>query len=294
MFICQPTLPALLYLWDKRTLYLGPLRSPAQLSLVASRLLVSLAGEIRFREKTQTLDCFSRSLLLPVGWQGQVDTGGGLVADCHLDVSGFDHALLLQLAQRREQGAAYDLSLELLLQQSFRSIYQHPPAPLEVCAQLQQLLNPPGPAGQLVFRFDPRVWQTIQRIKTSQLHNHSVAWLAQQVDLSSSRLLSLFKGQVGVPIRRYRLWYRLLCATQQMTTGSSVTEAAVHAGFADAAHFARTYREILGFHPSALSLHPALRVFVGATIDESVTCRTNLDGCGKHSQFVQVGLGSEA
>lgn len=267
MFICQPTLPALLYLWDKRTLYLGPLRSPAQLSLVASRLLVSLAGEIRFREKTQTLDCFSRSLLLPAGWQGQVDTGGGLVADCHLDVSGFDHALLLQQAQRRLQGAACELRLESRLQQSFRAIYQQSPSALEVCRQLQQLLNPLGQAVQLTFKFDARVLQTIQRIKTSQLHNQRVAWLAEQVDLSSSRLLSLFKREVGVPIRRYRLWYRLLRATQQMTTGSTVTEAAVHAGFADAAHFARTYREILGFHPTALSQHPSLRVFVEAALD---------------------------
>ena len=37
-----------------------------------------------------------------------------------------------------------------------------------------------------------------------------------------------------------------------MTRGSSLTDAAVEAGFADAAHFTRTFRGHFGIPPSAL------------------------------------------
>ena len=98
------SLPQRLYLWERRTLYLGPLHSPVRLSLAASRLLIGLQGNIRFRHRSQQRDAYSRSLLLPVGWQGTVDSARLWVADCHLDATGFEIVEITDINVRMQDG----------------------------------------------------------------------------------------------------------------------------------------------------------------------------------------------
>jgi AraC-like DNA-binding protein len=78
--------------------------------------------------------------------------------------------------------------------------------------------------------------------------------LATAVSLSPSRLAHLFAAQLGLPVRRYLLWLRLRDAVRAMTWDATTTEAAHAVGFADAPHFDRTFRRMLGFTPSALRL----------------------------------------
>jgi AraC-like DNA-binding protein len=256
-------LPARLYLWERRTLYLGPLRSPVWVSLAASRLLVGLEGEIHYRHCSQQQDSSARTLLLPVGWQGTLDSGRGRVADCHLDALGFDHAILCQLVSRQEQRAGCALQNQSVLLDAFQALSDGNLPAQVIYDRLDQLLNPPEWVASTAFNCDPRILATLQRLKSSTSENLSLVSLARQVGLSPSRLIGLFKQQVGIPIRRYRLWYRLFLCTQRMTTGTSLTEAALEAGFTDSAHFSRTYRAILGFYPSALlSPRAGLQVFV--------------------------------
>jgi methylphosphotriester-DNA--protein-cysteine methyltransferase len=59
-----------------------------------------------------------------------------------------------------------------------------------------------------------------------------------------------FRQQVGVPMRRYLLWHRVLTAMSVLTEGGSVTAAAHAAGFADAAHLTRTTNRMNGVTPS--------------------------------------------
>ncbi|MEM8894883.1 MAG: AraC family transcriptional regulator [Bacteroidota bacterium] len=71
--------------------------------------------------------------------------------------------------------------------------------------------------------------------------------------LSESRLLHLFKAEMGLPIRSYILWYRLKVAMEKVIGGANLTEAAHAAGFSDQAHFTRTCRKMLGVPPSVLT-----------------------------------------
>ena len=64
--------------------------------------------------------------------------------------------------------------------------------------------------------------------------------------LSESRFMHVFTESVGVPLRPYILWLRLQCACSEMMRGSSLTEAAHRAGFADAAHLCRTAKRMMG------------------------------------------------
>jgi AraC-like DNA-binding protein len=62
--------------------------------------------------------------------------------------------------------------------------------------------------------------------------------------------MHLFKEQVGVPLRRYLLWHRILAAVDRATQGETLTEAAHASGLADSAHLSRAFREIFGLSPS--------------------------------------------
>lgn len=77
--------------------------------------------------------------------------------------------------------------------------------------------------------------------------------VAAAVGLSASRLTHLFTAQVGLPLRRYILWLRLMNAVHLARDGRDLTTIAHAAGFADSAHLTRTCREIFGLPPSALT-----------------------------------------
>ena len=53
-----------------------------------------------------------------------------------------------------------------------------------------------------------------------------------------------------MPFRRYRAWQRLRAAIREVAGGSSLTAAAHAAGFADQAHFTRSFRRTFGAPPS--------------------------------------------
>jgi len=80
----------------------------------------------------------------------------------------------------------------------------------------------------------------------------TLAGLAAAAHRSPSRLAHRFRAATGVPLRRYVLWCRLRAAAQAAMRGSSLTEAAHEAGFADSAHLSRTFRATFGIAPSFL------------------------------------------
>jgi AraC family transcriptional regulator len=77
---------------------------------------------------------------------------------------------------------------------------------------------------------------------------------ADHVCLSQSRARHLFVAQTGLPFKTYVLWLRLERAVALYAGGSSLTEAAHEAGFADSAHLSRTFRRTFGLPAAALRL----------------------------------------
>ncbi len=76
---------------------------------------------------------------------------------------------------------------------------------------------------------DSRIEKVKEIINNTPEKKVSTKTLADSVFLSESRLTHLFTEHVGIPIRRYRLWLRLLEALEEIFNGSSFTTAA-HAG----------------------------------------------------------------
>ena len=58
------------------------------------------------------------------------------------------------------------------------------------------------------------------------------------------------RNQLGVSMWSYRSWARLRRTAELMATAPTLTDAAVHAGFYDAAHFTRTFTATFGVLPS--------------------------------------------
>ena len=71
------------------------------------------------------------------------------------------------------------------------------------------------------------------------------------MSLSAAHLRELFARDIGMPMRRYTLWRRLLHALARVGP-VDLTTAAHAGGFADLAHFSRTCRRMLGYAPSEL------------------------------------------
>jgi AraC family transcriptional regulator len=77
---------------------------------------------------------------------------------------------------------------------------------------------------------------------------------ARTMGLSPGRARHLFVEQTGLPFRTYLLWLRIMKAVGAFAGGSSLTEAAHEAGFADSAHFSRTFRRMFGLPAAALRI----------------------------------------
>jgi len=60
--------------------------------------------------------------------------------------------------------------------------------------------------------------------------------------------------QTGLSFRSYLLWLRITKALGIISEGRTLTEAAHVAGFADSAHFSRTFRRMFGIPAAALEI----------------------------------------
>jgi AraC-like DNA-binding protein len=113
---------------------------------------------------------------------------------------------------------------------------------------VERLAGPIGAGDNL----NPRVKQAIQVIHETQGRELTLEYIANRVFLSESRISHLFKREVGIPIQRYLLWYKLAQAAFNIGKGLSLTDAAEEAGFADSAHFSRSFRVMFGVTPSQI------------------------------------------
>lgn len=252
--------PSLLYLWDKRTLYIGPLFEPLTLSQGAATLVVALDKEICFTADKQTTGIKCRSILLPAGQSVNIDTGDAIIANCNLDALGLDFAALTMHMQLKQEKISYQLGNESDFINTFLWFYQSTMSPDESYLNLDRLLV--APKGVQLPGPDQRVVQIIERIKQTIDDNLSVEDLANEVNLSVPRLVQVFKQQTGVPIRRYRLWHRLYVMAVLMGRGENLTNAALTAGFTDSSHFNHTFRSMLGMTPTMLLTQPnRLQIF---------------------------------
>jgi AraC-like DNA-binding protein len=100
---------------------------------------------------------------------------------------------------------------------------------------------------------DDRIRQTLRAVRAEPSRRWKIAELATAAQLSPRRFRDLFSGEIGISCRQYLLWTHLFAALTELARGVALTEAALAAGFADAAHLTRTFRRMVGIVPSAIA-----------------------------------------
>lgn len=128
-----------------------------------------------------------------------------------------------------------------------------PAAPKDVQSSMEEALTAVGAENVRPPLRHPGVRRVLGRLKESSLlEDVSLATLAKLAGLSESRFMHAFTEDVGIPLRPYVRWLKLERAALAIASGAELSEAAHAAGFADAAHMTRSFREMYGVTPSDL------------------------------------------
>jgi AraC family transcriptional regulator of arabinose operon len=111
-----------------------------------------------------------------------------------------------------------------------------------------ELLGALSPARSTAI--DPRIADVLDAMQSGELV--ALTDMARRVGLSPTRLTHLFAEETGVSYKRFALWERLRQAFNELPRTESLSTIADRFGFADAAHFSRTFHGMLGMTPSHL------------------------------------------
>lgn len=93
---------------------------------------------------------------------------------------------------------------------------------------------------------DKRIERAIEVVRERLGESITMTEIAAAVHLSPERFRHLFLEETGVRFRPYVLWLRLELAVASYAAGNNLTEASYAGGFADSAHFSRTFKRMFG------------------------------------------------
>jgi len=97
---------------------------------------------------------------------------------------------------------------------------------------------------------DPRVENIIDIVERSRADELTISTLAEKVNLSESRLRSLFKRDMHCTLSQYIRSVSFWKSIPLLAQGMNFTEVAHESGFHDLAHYSRTVSEAMGASPS--------------------------------------------
>ena len=103
-----------------------------------------------------------------------------------------------------------------------------------------------------IAALDERIEHAVELIRGRLDEPVRLAQIADAVFLSPDRFRHLFIEETGIRFRPYVLWLRIELALAAYAAGKSLTEASHAGGFADSAHFSRTFRRMFGIAPASL------------------------------------------
>ncbi len=242
-------LPALVYVSSKRYLYLGRNQLHIRdLHSAASSLMVCLEGWVKFRTSCDERWIGARSVLIPAGSRISIDNRQAVLAACYLDAGAADLRVLRRQMCSTHRGIFHQHRHEDQLIEGLRQLREAQPCFDDAQEHIEHLIR--RYSERVDATVDPRITHVIERLRDTAAFNVSVKLLACEVGLSESGLIRLFNAHVGVPIRRHRLWYRLIDFVTLSLSGIPSATAIKAAGFTDAAHLSRCYSGFFGVNHS--------------------------------------------
>lgn len=241
-----------LYIWENRALYLGLLPDMSEHRLGGAALCLGVDQPFQVLESESDAWKPCRSVLIPPGCMHAIRLAGAPMAVLFLEPEELHYAILQDAMEGGDWQCLYGLAHEERALQIAGALYRQPHDAATAYRLLDEIIDPEqrAPAGNRPL--DHRIIRVTQLIKDDVSQSYSVEELAERVNLSPTRLVHLFKEQAGVPIRRFRQWNRMRAVVARVADGGTLTDAALHAGFSDSAHFSRAFRNMFGLKPSML------------------------------------------
>lgn len=242
--------PGRLFLWGGRGLYLGPVFDTGVHAHHAVQVSIALEGRFRLRTGARGRWRECEAAVVPSDQLHQADGRGAALALLYLDPESTEARAI---AWRR--GLAIEGAEIAAAQERLRRCWRESEGNEETLRACDDVVTLLTPIAAMQPQLDRRITGVLNLLRADADQRPTLASLAATVGLSTSRLIHLFRDEVGLPVRRYLLWLRLADALQRMVDAASLTEAAHAAGFADSAHLSRTFRRMLGLSPSTLFRH---------------------------------------
>jgi AraC-like DNA-binding protein len=113
---------------------------------------------------------------------------------------------------------------------------------------------------------DPRIQQVIDSIKRDPSVMAAAEDCAQQVELSFSRFLHLFREDVGAPFRSFRTWKRARSLLHYVNRDANLAHVALDTGYPDSTHFSHSIRQIYGMKPKDMFAGSRRLAIYGSTL----------------------------
>lgn len=223
-----------------RALYIGELPATGWHRHAAPVLLVGLSGRFAVHLAHRRSE-HCRSALIDMGVEHVFDPCGERVALLYLEPDA-PEALRLRDAFRRHGRVIFDPAMPAATRGCERALQDF---------DFDTLLRLPYHEGS-ARTLDERVQRSLQPLRGPRLAPARRGEMADHIGLSPSRFNHLFREQMGVSFRDYRVWSQVRTAMLNFRPDGSLTEAALDGAFSDSAHFSRVFRETFGMTPSSV------------------------------------------
>lgn len=235
-----------LFMWPNKTLFFGPLNHLALHSLGSLAINIGVYKPFYIRtEKSNFMP--TRCVVIPAGCRHEMLGYGNVVASLIIERTSpefssfnkhisFHNSFLTEIHSEKWVNC-------------FKEIYEEKPSKDEVNRLIGLLFRDNN---DTEHNIDPRLNRAIITMQSDSENYHSQDLLAASEGLSPSRFRHLFKEQLHVPYRNYRMWKKVLFGLNSFHKVDNLTHAAMNAGFSDSAHFNRCFRNTLGVNPSQI------------------------------------------
>ncbi len=99
---------------------------------------------------------------------------------------------------------------------------------------------------QAVPSMDPRIRLLLHHLSEPENFSQSLEEVANLVNISQSRIEHLFKNEVGISMKQFLLWQKMIAAIKLSKSFKRLTDVAYQCGFSDSAHLSRCFSSMFG------------------------------------------------